>query len=40
MGMEEEEAKGKKKREQAKVGGGRAVGSDGQPIKRLHLIIK
>lgn len=39
MGMEEEEAIGKKKREQAKVGGG-AVGSDGQPIKRLHLIIK
>lgn len=37
MWMEKEEAKAKKKRE--KVRAGRA-GIDGQPIKRLHLIIK
>lgn len=37
MAMEKEEAKGKKKREKARAGG---KGIDGQPIKRLHLIIK
>lgn len=37
MEMEKEEAKGKKQREKARAGG---EGIDGQPIKRLHLIIK
>lgn len=39
MEMEKEEAKGKKKREKVRAGGRADVG-DGQPIKRLHLIIK